>query len=481
MLLDKNQLELIEADVRIAKITLFHLSDELIDHICCEVENQMRLGHPFEQAYALIKEQTGIKTLKKIQEDTRFLIDKNYRLMKTTMKITGTISLALIGMGTVLKIFHFPGAGICLVLGFALLCLVFFPAAVYLNYSEGTIKGRAPLNISILLGGIVLMLGILFKVMHWPFSNILLFSGWTIIIWIFLPILLFLKLKGAQTREEKRIYILGIVSLMIFELSTLFKIMHWPGTAPLLVTGSVLLIAVVLPWFTFMKYKKSEIKAGQFIFLVIVSMYAVVLTSLLSMHISSDMVSRFQNEESNASKIARYFEKKKNNLLASPSVADSLPTSLRAQSLSLIKEADALQNLIKSIRMDLIQTADKVDRETASEYQSNTELIRAKDDMETASTLLTETENAGPAYALKEKMETFRTHAIGSTTSGSALAREIGILLSTSTDTTEGAADWVQYNFRHSMLLSTITFLTMLEKNVAIVETKVSQQTSNSN
>ena len=58
--LDKSQIELIESDVESARIILETLSQELVDHICCEVENEMeKNGKTFEEAYALIKKQTG--------------------------------------------------------------------------------------------------------------------------------------------------------------------------------------------------------------------------------------------------------------------------------------------------------------------------------------------------------------------------------------------------------------------------------------
>ena len=129
-MLDTSQIQLIESDVESARITLYNLSDELVDHICCAIEDQMRNGKSFDEAYSLLKEQTGIKVLQSIQENTLYLTDKKYRLMKTTMKITGNVSLALLALGTLFKIFHWPGAGPLLVVGFVLVCFFFFPAVI---------------------------------------------------------------------------------------------------------------------------------------------------------------------------------------------------------------------------------------------------------------------------------------------------------------------------------------------------------------
>ena len=129
--LNENQIKLIEADVETARITLVNLSDELVDHICCEVERLMEMkGKSFDEAYKEIKKQTGTHVLQKIQQNTLYLIDKNYKLMKNTMKITGNVSLSLIAFGTIFKIMYWPGATMLLVVGFVLLCFLFFPAAI---------------------------------------------------------------------------------------------------------------------------------------------------------------------------------------------------------------------------------------------------------------------------------------------------------------------------------------------------------------
>ena len=141
--LSKCQVQQIADDFENARITFSHLADDLIDHICCEVENEMYEGKSFDEAYEIVKQQTGIKTLQKIQENTQYLIDKNYRIMKMTMKITGNVSLALLALATLMKILHLPGASILLLLGFVILGLVFFPSALYTNYRD--LEGRKSL------------------------------------------------------------------------------------------------------------------------------------------------------------------------------------------------------------------------------------------------------------------------------------------------------------------------------------------------
>src|SRR6266540_2195145 len=126
--LTHKHLELITADVSRADISYSHLKYDLIDHICCDLENEMGHGLPFEKAYEMVKKRIGLRGLQQIQEDTLSLIDKKYRIMKNTMKIFGVVSTILMSFGALFKIEHWPGAGVMLVLGFFLLCFVFLPS-----------------------------------------------------------------------------------------------------------------------------------------------------------------------------------------------------------------------------------------------------------------------------------------------------------------------------------------------------------------
>lgn len=475
--LNENQIKLIEADVETARITLVNLSDELVDHICCEVERLMEMkGKSFDEAYKEIKKQTGTHVLQKIQQNTLYLIDKNYKLMKNTMKITGNISLSLIAFGTIFKIMYWPGATMLLVVGFVLLCFLFFPAAIYINNKDGKKTGRTLLNISILIGGITFIMGILFKVMHWPSSMILLFVGWSVIVGIFLPILLFVKVKEAKTSREKRIYVLGVIAIMIFELATMFKMFHWPGASLMMILGSLLLFAFFLPMFTFLKFSKPEAKTGEFIFLITTLMYAIVFTALLSMNVSGDVLGHFVNIENNSSKINKYFEKKKESLLkAELTMPDSLKIATSNKINQVRKEADNLKNAIAQIKLNLVKSVELVDEQTAKRILENPTEISKKDNYDFVN--MTMLGPDGKAGQLKEKIQLFTQKILNMNISNSKFSQSIYILLNTD-DQKDGLEykTWAEINFRNNMLVTTLGFLSSLEKNVRMVECEAIQQ-----
>jgi hypothetical protein len=241
----------------------------------------MKNGISFEAALIQVSQFAGIEQLMQVQENTLVLTNKWYAIMKTTMKLSGTFSLACIATGTLLRILHVSGADIIFVTGFLSLTLCFFPAAVFLDLKR-SVKKQWLRRIFLMTGCDLLAAGVLFKVMHWTGANMMLVIGWVIVPGIFLPLLLVEKLRETSSRKIKAIYLLGASALFIFEFATLFKLMHWPGTSIMLITGSILLVTCFLPLYSLMVIRHNQRFIPQFLFLVILSIYAVTMTSLIS-------------------------------------------------------------------------------------------------------------------------------------------------------------------------------------------------------
>jgi hypothetical protein len=466
--LDSKHIRRIEEDVENARITINNLSQELVDHICCEVEDLMSKGKSFDEAYAIIREQAGLKVLQQIQESTLYLIDKKYKAMKTTMKITGNVSLALIAIGTAFKIFHYPGASPILILGFFILCFIFFPAAIYLNYTYKKDQKKPLLNISIGLGGIIFMIGVLFKLMHWPGAALLLFTGWTIILGIFLPILLFVKLKDAQSKKERSIYILGAISLIIFEVSTMFKMFHWPGAGPLMLLGGLLLIGIFLPMFASLKFKNNSMSIAQFIFLITTSLYAVVLTFLLAMNVSDVVLDRFVRDEVATTKIVNYY-KDKNRETANDSV--------KVQDPEMTRNVEQIAQLILKIKIYLITFADRVDESTALRCVANPDLIQAKSNYDCTNSMLVPVSDVTLVPELKKALNEFKKRALTASVKNPELSKGIEKLLDTSDKQMGiGGATWEELNFGNTMVVSAMAQLSEMEKNVRLVESVIKEK-----
>lgn len=470
--INDEQIDFILNDIRRRGVEMEDLQYNLLDHICCIVEQNLESGGNFEDFYNKTIPKFFKHELWEIEEETILLLTyKNYYTMKKAMIYGGVISLSLIALGTVFKIFHWPGAAISLLLGFFILCFIFFPSALYLNYTSA--KKSLGANLSAFIGGTILMLGVLFKVMHWPLSALLLIWGFGILLGIFIPLLLFSKLRENVPAKEKRIYSLGAFSLIIFELATLFKMLHWPGAGPLLIVGSFLLIGVFIPMYTNMKIKANAMSPGQFVFVITLSMYAIVLTSLLAMNVAGPVLERFSRDEADNSHIVNYFEKKKQRLLSEMSSDSTLASQLENKK-SIIESASKVKELIHNMRIELVSFVEGVDKTTAQNLLSHPNQIIKKDNYDMVNALLLAGQGSNTAITLKTAIDNFKSDVLKVAGSNEKFVCKVNGLLNTnSLGEVETLKSWEETNFRNNMLISTLARLSDIEKNICLTETEV--------
>ena len=116
--------------------------------------------------------------------------------MKKSTYYLGIACANLMLFGSLFKIQHWPGASVMLVLAVFIFCFVFLPMALMNSYNEGGQKYKA-LHIVTFVVFFVSMMGVIFKVQHWPGAGAILPFGITLPFVLFLPVYLY------QTRNEK--------------------------------------------------------------------------------------------------------------------------------------------------------------------------------------------------------------------------------------------------------------------------------------
>jgi hypothetical protein len=267
--LSLNHIDQISRDISRQEITFSHLLEDLIDHVCCDVENEMQSGLSFSDAYRRVKQKMGSRRLKEIQEETLYAVDTKYRYMKNTMKISGVAGTIMLGFAAMFKIQHWPGAGILMTLGALVLAFVFLPSALSVLWKETHSTKRLFLFISAFLTGTSFIIGILFKIQHWPGGASILFLGTLSGILLFIPALLVDRMNDKENRAKRPVYILGAAGFVFFVAGMLFKIQHWPLATLFMVTGIFLLCFLAFPMFTRLTWKEESHINSMFIFMVI--------------------------------------------------------------------------------------------------------------------------------------------------------------------------------------------------------------------
>jgi hypothetical protein len=310
----------ISNDIRKEEISFSHLLDELIDHVCCDVENEMQLGLGFDEAYRRVKQKMGPRRLREIQEETLYAVDTKYRYMKNLMKISGVAGTVLLGFAAMFKIQHWPGAGIMLTLGALILAFVFLPSALVVLWKETHSTKRILLFISAFLTGVCFIAGALFKIQHWPYAGAILTIGTFFGIILFIPSLLVNRMNDLETRSKRPSYILGATGSILYVAGLLFKMQHWPFASVFMVLGLILLVIIALPYYTWLTWKEESHISSMFIFMIIGSLLIIMPGALVNLNLQHSYQDFYypnnlvQNEmynylySSNNSLISRYHD-----------------------------------------------------------------------------------------------------------------------------------------------------------------------------
>jgi len=210
-------------DISEKGLTMNGLLDEMVDHICCTIEPEIKRGAAFMDAYKSLMDSLDSTTFKKIQHQTVLLTDLKLQRMKKGMFFIGLLGTVVLVTGVIFKINHWAGASIGLLTGILTLVFGFLPLFFYVSYKEQEVKRNMFMYILGYFSLAFLLLAPLFKILHWPGVNLLLFYGPLILAALFLPTYLVSIFRKANETKTNFIFIfviLGIVLSSLFMLSS---------------------------------------------------------------------------------------------------------------------------------------------------------------------------------------------------------------------------------------------------------------------
>ena len=199
--LSKDQVDFILEDVRRNGIKTEELQLSLLDHICCVIENEMSPDKNFDDYYRSVLPRFFKKELKEIQEETDLLLTfKHYYAMKKVMLRSGMFSAITFVLGAILKMLHLPGAMIFILFAILSMSLIFLPIFFIIKSKEvKENKDKLVIGFGVLFG-ILFCISILFKLLHWPGASLLWLSALAVLFLLFLPVFFFSGIRNPETK-----------------------------------------------------------------------------------------------------------------------------------------------------------------------------------------------------------------------------------------------------------------------------------------
>src|SRR5579872_6018085 len=124
--ISNQQIDFILNDISARGVTMESLQQDILDHVCCIIEQNLEENGDFEGLYFKTIQTFYKHELKEIEEETiSLLTNKHFYTMKKVMIYSGVSSAVLLSMGIVFKFLSWPGARVGIVLGIGILTLVF--------------------------------------------------------------------------------------------------------------------------------------------------------------------------------------------------------------------------------------------------------------------------------------------------------------------------------------------------------------------
>ncbi|MBI9053070.1 MAG: hypothetical protein JEY96_04600 [Bacteroidales bacterium] len=455
MQLSLDQLRIVERDVQDEGISYSHLEYDLLDHVCCDIEDRMHSGISFNDAYQAVKREIGLQGLRRVQQETLLLINKNYRMMKRSMKTLGTIALAGISIAALAKLMHWPYASILIVLSTFTVSTIFFPAALYVWYKEVFQKKNGFIVILAFFGGFTFMYGTLFKLMHWPLANILLAIGELLtILTIIIGGISYLISRRSQT-GSKTLTITGITGIVLFFLGTLFKLEHWPGASMMLILGAIILFSIFLPVYAYKAYNEEKTIKNSFIFSVFALTFIISFTFLLSLNSSRSILDGFVYMDNGLQKTLAIVENQIDN------------QQIDGNNQEINIAADEIFNSIDDLKNDLIVANGGLDVVPKKLKRSDLEHLKFIRSNETVRNILEGKAQDGKAYDLYYNIQKYKS-LISETSEIDLVSKNFSIgILQLQQDNPK---DWIIDNFYKVPLVTSISNLTHLQLDIRLTQ-----------
>jgi hypothetical protein len=199
--LTPTQVKEIERCVDRSNLSILRLKEDIIDHLCCSVEQKLEQGFTFEASVEEALTELSPDGLDVLEHETLMLLHSKYIPMKRIIYLLGLLTTISMSIGFTFWLLGWPGGHELSTFGFLTFALIFLPVTAYNNLKQRSGRTFAD-KAKILLGftsGAVTGVAVFFKMMHYPWVDILLLTGAITFSFGFLPVLFYtLYLKSTK-------------------------------------------------------------------------------------------------------------------------------------------------------------------------------------------------------------------------------------------------------------------------------------------
>lgn len=320
-----------------------------------------------------------------------------------------------------------------------------------------------------LLSGIVLLLGGIFKVMHYPGASMLIPIG-ILLLAIYLTLVFLSRLKSGITGVSKILYGMIYILLLVTAIAILFNIMHYPGARYFRLPVVLVFTSLLIPVISIIIYKR-ETAEQSYMMVFIVTYFSLMAVLMIKNGLPNHILNGFSYSDdmaiSDAANMARSNEATYKMLAADPKLQElqkmvnEITTNIDEMKLMMFNAANTDNSTQPSLN-------DKIFRmDYRADYDTPGALFVGGEDGEAPKT------GKLSASGLKTQIETLRAWIMKEYGADQTISKNLGLATEGDVEHDEMKMTWEQCNFEHKPVVSIATFLDHLKCSIRIAEAQV--------
>jgi hypothetical protein len=200
--LTDDNIDFIAQRINSSMIKSAEMKEDLIDHFCCAIEEDMNKGLCFEESYHNAFKNICPDGFDEIQHETVFLLTFNkIKGMKRFLYLSAYLTAISMTITLYFSLTGKPGGNIALLVSSLLLIFLLLPA-LFLNQYKRELSKNITTKIAFIFGfsGVTLFLvSVVFKISHWPGAKVMLLLSLVIVNLAYFPFLFFKMYKKSLT------------------------------------------------------------------------------------------------------------------------------------------------------------------------------------------------------------------------------------------------------------------------------------------
>ncbi len=321
--------------------------------------------------------------------------------------------------------------------------------------------------------GIVLLIlftiGAIFKINHFPGAGIVITVSLVLFSLVFCPV----ALASTYRAEGKHafIYMIGGITIAITFIGALFKIMHWPGAGILLTIGIVIPFILFLPAYLIYQGKKGTRNIRNLILVLFLLVYISAMDALMALNVSKAVIDDAILVNDHYNLLTAYYQGSTEDHLSDLDSAELTSGTLLAE------RTDHLVSEINQLKEALVLEVSK-DNDEAVGKESGIDIRRVtgKDNRNVSSHVMI---GENRALDLKRSIKQYKDF-LNEITENQQVAF-IDKYLDTDDFEWEGEVySWEEIHFEGAMLVWAINHLNSLEFRVRMVEAAIAEEMAHS-